>query len=169
MIQGWNPGRDKKFLFLPRCPEWLWWPSSLLFNGYWGLCPSCQSGCCVRLTSDHPVPWLRINGAMLPTTNHPISSYHIQVQLYLLGSEGVLCFLVLSENSHVWESQYHMRFQAFTAMHVTMWCFWARVQCRFVKSHGYVRMSCYSHHLDARRMPGSSCLDECIGWGMGGV
>jgi hypothetical protein len=70
-----NPGKGKKFLCPPKGPDRLWWPSNLLSSGYWILFPWFKSSLCVRLTSDWlPVPSLRINGAMPPTTNHSLSS-----------------------------------------------------------------------------------------------
>jgi hypothetical protein len=36
VIQGSIPGRGKRFLSSPKCPDWLWGPSSLLFSRYQG-------------------------------------------------------------------------------------------------------------------------------------
>jgi hypothetical protein len=39
MVWGLNPGREKRFLSSPKCPDWLWSPTTLLFNGYGGSFP----------------------------------------------------------------------------------------------------------------------------------
>jgi hypothetical protein len=31
----WSPARAKDFSLLPKHPDWLWVPPSVLFNGYW--------------------------------------------------------------------------------------------------------------------------------------
>jgi len=31
-------GRGKRFSCSPECPDWIWDPPSLLFDGYWRLC-----------------------------------------------------------------------------------------------------------------------------------
>jgi hypothetical protein len=38
---GWGliPRRGKRFFSSPQCPDWLWGPPSLLYNGYQGLFP----------------------------------------------------------------------------------------------------------------------------------
>jgi hypothetical protein len=36
MIQGFNPGKDKKFFSSPKHPDWLWDPHSPTFNGHKG-------------------------------------------------------------------------------------------------------------------------------------
>jgi hypothetical protein len=53
---GWDgresiPGRSKIFSSSPQCPDRLWSPSSLLSNGYWGLCSLGWSDQGVNLTS----------------------------------------------------------------------------------------------------------------------
>jgi hypothetical protein len=34
--------RSKGFFFLPKCPDWLWDPPNLLFNGYKGISPAVR-------------------------------------------------------------------------------------------------------------------------------
>lgn len=36
-VRGSIPGRGMRFFFYPRCPDRLWGPPTLLFNGVWGL------------------------------------------------------------------------------------------------------------------------------------
>jgi len=33
-IWGLNPGKGKKFFSSPKCPDWLWGPTILLYRGY---------------------------------------------------------------------------------------------------------------------------------------
>jgi hypothetical protein len=34
MVWVWNPGKDKRFSLLQNFLDWLWGPTSLLFNEY---------------------------------------------------------------------------------------------------------------------------------------
>jgi len=36
MVWGFNPGKNKRLSSFSKCPDWLWGPPNLLFNGYWG-------------------------------------------------------------------------------------------------------------------------------------
>ena len=48
MISGSNPGIGARD-FSPICPDQLWGPPGLLFNGHWGLFPGVkQPGCAVN-------------------------------------------------------------------------------------------------------------------------
>jgi len=38
MIQGFIPGRGKRYFYSVKHAGWLWDPLSLVFHGYWGLC-----------------------------------------------------------------------------------------------------------------------------------
>jgi len=38
MIQGFIPGRGKRYFSSVKHAGWLWDPLSLVFHGYWGLC-----------------------------------------------------------------------------------------------------------------------------------
>jgi hypothetical protein len=58
--------RGKRFTSSPKCPDWLWGPPSLPFNGYWGRFPLGKSGQGMRLTTcPHVVSSLKMNGAIL--------------------------------------------------------------------------------------------------------
>jgi len=75
-------GRGKRFFSFPKCPDCLWGPSSLLFNGNKGFFTERQSGQGVKLTNHlRLVPRLRMTGTIpeLPQ----LSSWQLQGQLYL--------------------------------------------------------------------------------------
>jgi hypothetical protein len=61
MIQGMNPGRDKKLLSSPKCPYWLWSPPSLLSKEYQGCFPRGLR----PATYVHLVLRLRMGGGIL--------------------------------------------------------------------------------------------------------
>jgi hypothetical protein len=52
-----DSGRGKGFFLQPLCPDWLWGPPSLLYNGTGGSFPGAKRGRSVTLTTHpHPVP-----------------------------------------------------------------------------------------------------------------
>jgi len=80
MIQVLNPSKGKRFFLLPKHPDWLWVPPSVLFNGYW-------------------VPFL--SGAEVKNkwncrcTSAPWGAWHEQRQLYLFYIMPVIYLEVL--------------------------------------------------------------------------
>jgi hypothetical protein len=58
-----------------------------------------------------------------------------------------------------------VRCQAFIMMHDTI-RYLAVAWCQLVKIYQHFRMSCLSHHLVSRRMPGRSGLDEYMSRGV---
>jgi len=69
-IWGLNPGKGKKFFSSPKCPDWLWGPTILLYRGYWGFFKEVkQPGCEV----DHSPPSsAEVKNEWSCTSNPPI-------------------------------------------------------------------------------------------------
>jgi len=81
MVCTSNLSRGKRFFSSPKCPDWLWGPPSLLFNGHGGLFPQELSRWDMRLTT-HICLFPRIrSGAILP---HPIYVFIVCVGNTLL-------------------------------------------------------------------------------------